>query len=74
MRVFEFFDVETAYQEYVIITARCHPGETLQSYVLSTLMDRIIQAGFHPNVSFLIIPIINVDGVYRGNYRADCYG
>lgn len=74
MRCYEFFGVETVNQEYVVITARCHPGETLQSYVLSRFLDCLVRNGCLVNTTVLVLPLLNVDGVYRGNYRTDCFG
>ncbi|XP_072040109.1 cytosolic carboxypeptidase 6-like [Amphiura filiformis] len=66
-------------QRVVFITARVHPGETPASYVCQGLMDFLLS--HHPiarvlrdYVIFKIVPILNPDGVYLGNYRCSLMG
>lgn len=61
-------------RKIVIITARVHPGETPSSYVCQGLIEFLVSP--HPvakvlreNITFKIIPMLNPDGVYLGNYR-----
>ena len=61
-------------RKIVIITARVHPGETPSSYVCQGLIEFLVSS--HPvakllreNITFKIIPMLNPDGVYLGNYR-----
>ena len=61
-------------KKLVIITARVHPGESPSSYVCQGLIEFLVSA--HPiakvlrqHVVFKIIPMLNPDGVYLGNYR-----
>lgn len=61
----------------VLITARVHPGETSASFcfegLLHFLMDKtdyrahLLRKSFH----FLLVPMLNPDGVYHGMYRTD---
>ena len=61
------------------ITARVHPGETPSSYVCQGFIEFLVSP--HPvakilreNVIFKIIPMLNPDGVYLGNYRCSLMG
>jgi cytosolic carboxypeptidase protein 5 len=63
----------------VFITARVHPGETPSSFLLDAIM-RVILSSDPRGVAlrhayvFKIIPVLNPDGVYRGNFRVDQNG
>ncbi|CAF0840405.1 unnamed protein product [Brachionus calyciflorus] len=66
-------------RKLVIITARVHPGETPSSYVCQGLIEFLVSP--HPiakvlreNVIFKIIPMLNPDGVFLGNYRCSLMG
>lgn len=59
--------------------ARVHPGETPASYVCQGLLELLISS--HPvanllreHVVFKVIPMINPDGVFLGNYRSNLMG
>nr|CAD7194974.1 unnamed protein product [Timema douglasi] len=61
-------------QHVVVILSRIHPGESPASYVCQGLIDFLVSS--HPiaqvlrdHVVFKIIPMMNPDGVYLGNYR-----
>ncbi|KAL3868699.1 hypothetical protein ACJMK2_041476 [Sinanodonta woodiana] len=63
----------------VFITARVHPGETPASFVCQGLIDFLISN--HPvaktlreHVVFKIVPMLNPDGVFLGNYRCSLMG
>ncbi|WAR24325.1 CBPC6-like protein [Mya arenaria] len=63
----------------VFLTARVHPGETPASFVCQGFMDFLI--GNHPvaktlreHIVFKIVPMLNPDGVYLGNYRCSLMG
>ena len=64
-------------KKYVMITARVHPGETPASHVfngfLKFILDKnnILSKTLRDNFVFVLIPILNPDGVYRGHYRVD---
>eukprot|EP01017_Pseudomicrothorax_dubius_P040566 TRINITY_DN6363_c0_g1_i3.p1 TRINITY_DN6363_c0_g1~~TRINITY_DN6363_c0_g1_i3.p1 ORF type:complete len:621 (+),score=109.23 TRINITY_DN6363_c0_g1_i3:58-1920(+) len=67
-------------KKYIFVSARVHPGETPSSWVLKGLVDFLLDtkdersAWARDNFVFVIVPILNPDGVYRGNYRTDTYG
>ncbi|CAC5420170.1 AGBL4 [Mytilus coruscus] len=63
----------------VYVTARVHPGETPASYVCQGVIDFLISN--HPiakvlreHIVFKIVPMLNPDGVYLGNYRCSLMG
>lgn len=58
----------------VIITARHHPGETCSSFAMEGFIEYIISEEtralwLKEKFSFLIIPMMNIDGVVCGFYR-----
>jgi Predicted carboxypeptidase len=63
-----------------MISARVHPGETPSSHVLKGLLRFLLDKhdirakAVRDNFVFVIIPILNPDGVFRGHYRADTHG
>ncbi|XP_025833331.1 cytosolic carboxypeptidase 6 [Agrilus planipennis] len=66
-------------QRVVAIMARVHPGETPASYICQGLMEILVSA--HPlasilreNVVFKIVPMLNPDGVFVGNFRSSYMG
>lgn len=61
-------------RKVVVVLARVHPGESPSSFVCQGLMDFLVSA--HPiaqilreYVIFKIVPMLNPDGVFLGNYR-----
>ena len=61
-------------RKVVAVLARVHPGESPSSFVCQGLMDFLVSA--HPiakvlreYVIFKIVPMLNPDGVFLGNYR-----
>ncbi|XP_033101503.1 cytosolic carboxypeptidase 6-like [Anneissia japonica] len=72
-------NLANASQHVVFITARVHPGESPASYVCQGLIDFLLSQ--HPiakvlreHVVFKIVPMLNPDGVYLGNYRCSLMG
>lgn len=76
------------HKEYVWISSRVHPGEVPASYMLNGIFryllktdpkigtnmeDKRIQM-ILDNFVFIIVPMLNPDGVYRGHYRVSNYG
>ncbi|XP_046870471.1 cytosolic carboxypeptidase 6-like [Hypomesus transpacificus] len=63
----------------VFLTARVHPGECPSSFVCQGVIDFLVSQ--HPvaqvlrdHVIFKIVPMLNPDGVYLGNYRCSLMG
>lgn len=58
--------------------ARQHPGETQGSFFIEGVIDFLMENGemdyLKKNFDFYIFPMINVDGVYYGNYRTNLSG
>lgn len=63
----------------IFITSRVHPGETPGSFVLDSLLQILLSndpraVAIRNAFVFKIIPVLNPDGVYRGNFRVDQNG
>lgn len=65
--------------DYLVFSARVHPGESNGSVVLHGLIDFLLSD--HPAARYLvdkfvikIIPMLNIDGVVEGNYRIGLSG
>uniref|UniRef100_A0A8C1PBU6 BEN domain-containing protein 5 n=1 Tax=Cyprinus carpio TaxID=7962 RepID=A0A8C1PBU6_CYPCA len=63
----------------VFLTARVHPGESPASFICHGVIDFLVSQ--HPiaqvlrdHVIFKIVPMLNPDGVYLGNYRCSLMG
>ncbi|XP_019904656.2 cytosolic carboxypeptidase 6 isoform X2 [Esox lucius] len=66
-------------KKLVVLTARVHPGESPASFVCQGVIDFLVSQ--HPvaqllrdHVIFKIVPMLNPDGVYLGNYRCSLMG
>uniref|UniRef100_A0A8C9VJ06 Cytosolic carboxypeptidase 6 n=1 Tax=Scleropages formosus TaxID=113540 RepID=A0A8C9VJ06_SCLFO len=66
-------------KKVVFLTARVHPGESPASFVCQGVIDFLVSQ--HPvaqvlrdHVVFKIVPMLNPDGVYLGNYRCSLMG
>ena len=63
-----------------LLTSRVHPGETPASHVWEGMLQFLLHPtdpraiALRERFVFKLIPIINPDGVYRGNYRSDSKG
>ena len=64
----------------VLFTSRVHPGESPASVtmngIIKFLLDKKDQRAnlLRSYFVFMIIPMLNPDGVYRGHYRLDALG
>ncbi|CAG9760170.1 unnamed protein product [Ceutorhynchus assimilis] len=63
----------------VCIMARIHPGETPANFVCQGLLELLISSSpiaaiLRDNVIFKVIPMLNPDGVFLGNYRSTVMG
>uniref|UniRef100_A0A7E4VZK9 Peptidase_M14 domain-containing protein n=1 Tax=Panagrellus redivivus TaxID=6233 RepID=A0A7E4VZK9_PANRE len=66
-------------QRIVFITARVHPGETPSSFVMHGFIDFLVSndpraEALRDTYVFKIVPMLNPDGVYLGNYRCSLMG
>lgn len=67
-------------QKIIFLTARVHPSESNSSWVLRGLIDELAKADsqsssyLRENYTFVIIPILNPDGVCLGNTRTSISG
>ena len=64
----------------VLISARVHPGETPASYTMKGVINFLTSKTdlrahlLRKMFVFMIVPMINVDGVYHGHFRMDIQG
>ncbi len=63
----------------MLLTARVHPGETPASYALEGIINFLLSKTdarallLRKFFVFLILPVLNPDGVYNGHYRMDTF-
>jgi hypothetical protein len=63
----------------IIFTGRVHPGESNSSYVMQGLIEYLLSnepkaENLRNHFIFKIIPMLNPDGVIRGNFRMNSVG
>ena len=63
----------------VVVTARVHPGESPASFMCRGLTDFLAGSSdaaalLLDNVVLMVVPMLNPDGVFLGNYRANFQG
>ncbi|CAD8097392.1 unnamed protein product [Paramecium primaurelia] len=64
-------------KKIVVIQARIHPGESNSSWVMQGLLEYLSSSQAEKlldQLIFVIVPMMNVDGVIFGNYRTGCAG
>jgi len=62
---------------YCLVTARLHPGETQGSWTVDGFLSLLCSPKGHflrQNYIFVVIPMVNVDGVVLGNFRTGIGG
>jgi murein tripeptide amidase MpaA len=62
-----------------VVCARVHPGETPASHVTHALMRTLARGGpaeaaLLDAVTVVVVPMLNPDGCFIGNYRTDAGG
>jgi hypothetical protein len=70
---------ELANKKAIIFTARVHPGESNGSYVIQGVIEFLLSndpaaKNLRKNFIFKIVPMLNPDGVIRGNFRMNILG
>ncbi|CAD5216263.1 unnamed protein product [Bursaphelenchus xylophilus] len=70
---------ETKKEKIVFITARVHPGESPSSHVIQGFLDYLLSDDKRAKrlrnlYVFKIVPMLNPDGVFLGNYRCSLMG
>ncbi|CAG9582159.1 putative zinc carboxypeptidase [Leishmania major strain Friedlin] len=67
-------------KQYVVLTARVHPGECPGSHLMHGCIDLLMNctdyraAALRHNFVFCVVPMLNPDGVVRGHSRVDSNG
>ena len=66
-------------RKVVLMTCRIHPGETPCSHTMRGFLDFLVSdhehaAALRDHVTFVIVPMLNPDGCYHGNYRTCSLG
>ncbi|EEH53197.1 uncharacterized protein MICPUCDRAFT_21490, partial [Micromonas pusilla CCMP1545] len=66
-------------RKVILLTCRVHPGETPSSHTLRGFIDWLTSDDPHAvalrlHVTFVIVPMLNPDGCFHGNYRTDSLG
>ncbi|CAI2366514.1 unnamed protein product [Moneuplotes crassus] len=66
-------------KQSIVIMARCHPGETVGSFVMEGVLKGLCSKNFFSDYLrdkcvFYIIPMFNPDGVFCGNNRTSLAG
>ncbi len=56
-----------------VVLARQHPGESVSSWLMEGLAGRLMELN-SPEVLWVIVPMVNVDGVVLGNNRTGLLG
>lgn len=71
---------ETKKKKFIIVNARTHSGESSSSWVLDGMLQGIFRVDdvqrwlLEENICLKIIPMLNPDGVFIGNYRTGIIG
>jgi murein tripeptide amidase MpaA len=68
-----------AHKKAIVLTSRVHPGEPQASFMLEgslqfILGDTELAKELRKHFVFLVVPMLNPDGVIHGNYRCSLLG
>lgn len=68
-----------ASKKAIVLTSRVHPGEPQASFMLEgslkyLLSDSELAKDLRKQFVFMIVPMLNPDGVIQGNYRCSLLG
>ena len=63
----------------IFLTARVHPGESNSSWIMKGIIDHLlgdtdVAKALRARFYFVLVPMLNPDGVINGNYRCDLAG
>lgn len=66
-------------KEVIVLSARVHPGETVSSFIIEGFLKELVSNSdyarlLRENYLFKVVPMLNPDGVVKGNYRFSAYG
>eukprot|EP00471_Norrisiella_sphaerica_P014379 CAMPEP_0184498596 /NCGR_PEP_ID=MMETSP0113_2-20130426/39387_1 /TAXON_ID=91329 /ORGANISM="Norrisiella sphaerica, Strain BC52" /LENGTH=975 /DNA_ID=CAMNT_0026886189 /DNA_START=634 /DNA_END=3561 /DNA_ORIENTATION=- len=72
-------EVANAAKKIVLLTGRCHPGESNSSWMFRGAFEFLLSDDkeareLRRRFVFLCVPMLNPDGVYLGNYRCSFAG
>lgn len=56
----------------VVAMARQHPGESVGSWMMEGFVNRLLET--QNSLSWVLIPMVNIDGVILGNNRTGVQG
>ena len=67
------------HKQGVVFMARVHPGESNSSYAMKGILDLLTSQHkfaiqLRSKFVFMIVPMLNPDGVNYGNYRCSIFG
>jgi murein tripeptide amidase MpaA len=70
---------DTSLRPCIFLTARVHPGETNSSWIMKGIIDHLLSdtdvaKALRARFFFVIVPMLNPDGVINGNYRCNLAG
>ena len=73
------FKVPKKLKKYVLVVGRMNPGETVSSYIIEGLVNFLLSEHLDAKRSresliYIIIPMLNLDGVIIGNSRCNISG
>ena len=70
-----FFEAKKELKSIVVVMGRQHPGEAVGSWMMEGFLNSLSS---HPHysdfISWVVIPMLNIDGVILGNNRTGILG